>query len=355
MSFLPYYRRTIQTIYVDKSVRDSPALERAMAVVPELPVVEIDGPDEVPEDRSNGGSLYLHGQKGEAVTRCPGTKGHLCCNYLTVELYAGCTLGCSYCIMRSYLNFAPISITLQTSPAIDSIRKIAADNPDIVIRVGTGEVGDSLLFDPLFGLSEEIIRGVSDLPNVYFEMKTKTDYVDHLLGNYKKGHAVIGFSLGPEISAETEEGWAAPIEARLSAAGRAIDADYLVAFHFDPMFYSDPWRELYFPIVDRIGKYPSEKVAWVSLGTFRYPPQLRDRIADRRYVFDEFVLSKDGKYRYIQRLRSGMYREMREAIRHALDVPVYLCMESSAVWKRAFGGMPSELPDVSPLFRRPIL
>ncbi len=338
---------------MESAAAASAAAERVRECLPNVRIETVDGPADIPEPFRNGRTIYLHTPRGEQVTRCPGSRGHICCNYLTAELYAGCAIGCSYCIMRSYLNFSPISVVVDAGGIVEEIRSIARTNPDVMIRVGTGEVGDSLLYDPLFELSREIIEGTAREKNVFFEMKTKTGFVDHLLSVPEKGNAIIGFSVGPESVIEREEGSGASLDERLDAADRAVESGYRVSFHFDPIFYSLEWEKSYLPVVKRLSHIPDERVAWISLGTFRYTPALKNRIGTRPYLFDELVPCRDGKYRYIQTVRSRIYKKMKERIASVLDVPVYLCMESPAVWKRVFGGLPDSCTSTRTLFRRP--
>lgn len=341
--------------YVEQPVVHSLAADRAREfLVGRVPLTVIPNREAIPEEDRNQHTLFVARSPAGMFKRCPGTRGHLCCNYLTIDLYAGCTLGCSYCIMKSYLSFSPITVYADLAPAIEGLREVALRNPEKEIRVGTGEVGDSLLYDPIFRLSEELIRGVADLPNIRLELKTKSDYVDHLLHLEQKGRSVIAFSLNPQEIIDREEGWAASLEARLDAACRAAEAGFAVAFHFDPIIRVGAWRELYEKVVRKLAPFRSREVAWISLGTVRFTRALREKIEDRPYLYDEFFPSRDGKLRYLQKERVEVYRTMGRWIEEHLGAPVYLCMESPTVWRRAFGGEPTELSrEVRELFRWP--
>ena len=350
MDYSSFYRSIIDVIYVEEAISSYPVVRNVREKTPEIPIIAVTDASEIPEDKRNGKSVYLHRQIGAPITRCPGSKGQLCCNYLTVELYSGCPIGCTYCIMRSYLNFSPVSIPVETEPIVTELGRIAEGNPGRMIRAGTGETGDSLLYDPLFGLSRPIIEGVAGYENVFFELKTKTSFVEHLLSSEPKGNSIIGFSVAPQSIIDREEGSAASLADRLRAARKAVNAGFGVSFHFDPIFAVDNWEQLYFPVADALAEFHDENVAWISVGTFRYPPELKDKIAERPYLYDEFVPSGDGKFRYQQRIRRKIYSAMQKRIRSAVNAPVYLCMESSAAWKRGFGALPSEIADVRPLF-----
>ena len=230
-------------VYVTAAARGFDATARARKRI-DLPFQEIESRDQVPEEHRNRGTIVVDVTRGNPFAYCPGSKGHLGCNYLTADLYIGCTLGCTYCIMQSYLNYSPLVVQVATGHTIAAIRAAAANTSAPMVRVGSGEVGDSLLLDPAFELSREIIEGVADLPSVWFESKTKSNYVEHLLDIEPKGNAVIGFSLNPPSIAEAEEGISASIEDRLVAAERCGEAGYHLAFHFDPMIRVAGWRDL---------------------------------------------------------------------------------------------------------------
>jgi spore photoproduct lyase len=255
--------------------------------------------------------------------------------------------------MKSYLNFAPLTVYADPAPALSALVELATANPDRPIRVGTGEVGDSLLLDPLFDLSRRFITALAAYPNVRFELKTKTSFVDHVLRIPEKGGAVVGFSVNPDALIRAEEGPTARLDERFAAAMRCVEHGFHVSFHFDPVFLVPGWEAMYRGVVERIGRFPRGSVSWISLGTFRYPPALRERIGERPYLFDEYVPCRDRKYRYVQRRRVVAYRTLVDALRRQTNAPVYLCMESAAVWRAVFGKTAGEIPALRGIFQRP--
>lgn len=375
-----FYSKSIERVYIQRAVEEMPAVQRGIPRLRDLGITELyyaGGREEIPREHLTQSTLYLSDVRGEALGHCPASKGQLCCNYHTLDLYMGCSLGCSYCVMQSYLNFSPITIQVNTAPMVESIRRLAEANPGRLLRVGTGEVGDSLLFDPIFELSAELMAGVADLDNVILEFKSKTDCVDQLIGEDGRGlpgadRTVIGFSLNTPALVASEDGYAVNLERRFAAAWKALEAGMSVAFHFDPMIRDpDPgsdgnWQLEYIRLCDTILQLRRRAmdelpvagalwpVAWVSMGTVRFTPALREKISDRPYLYDEFSRGRDGKFRYLQPLRAGMYRSIRDALSTALKgerpVRLYMCMEGEAMWRHVFGETPAHISELDPVF-----
>ena len=350
MSSSPSCAEGFRHLYAEEGLRRSRRLQAALERLPPLEVHWVADKQRIPREHLNRNTLWVCRPRGRTVTRCPGSRGQLCCNYLTVDLYLGCPLGCAYCAMRSYLNFAPITVYMDPEASIDRLIEVAQRNPERRIRVGTGELGDSLLLDPVFRLSEAFVRALAGYPNVWFEMKTKTHFVEHLLGIPDKGNAVVGFSLNPQEFIAAWEGTASSLDQRLAAAQAAAAAGYRLSFHFDPLLLVPGWREAYGALVHRLHHFDPEGIAWISLGTMRYTPELKEALGEHELLLEEFVPCPDGKHRYLQTVRSALYRHVLQELEPLAGVPVYLCMESPAVWKNVFGALPGKQASIRAIF-----
>ncbi|MCX7661393.1 MAG: DNA photolyase, partial [Candidatus Omnitrophica bacterium] len=101
------------------------------------------------------------------------------------------------------------------------------------------------------------------------------------------------------------------------------------------------WEKDYRELVERIFKNIRKNIIWISLGTFRFKPQLKKIIENRfpqnELLDAELVLDFDRKLRYPKPIRIKIYKKMLEFIReYNKDIFVYLCMEESAIWKEVF-------------------
>lgn len=310
-----------------------------------------------PEDKSN--VLFLGGMHGNILKKCPGSLGHICCNYYVINLYIGCPLNCTYCILQGYLNQPLTIINIDLENIFHGLKNIFFEN-DQFYRIGTGELGDSLAYDPVTDFSTEFINFFSDYPRNIFEFKTKTNFIDNILEIDSPGNIVIGFSVNPEIINKNEEGYSSSLSERLEAAGKLVQKGYKVSFHFDPIINIINFEKEYNDVIKKVFEYVSPSdIAWVSLGTFRYPSDLKKMIEynypSTDILNDEFVLCNDKKFRYLKSIRLDLYKNIISML-HDYDknLLIYLCMESPEVWKNTLGNLPGKEEKLKLIFQEAI-
>ena len=289
--------------------------------------------------------LRVRRQRGAVLKACTGrTDRLLCCNLHVITQTVGCPLDCSYCILQDYHNSASITIHADPDEILDHLEvELADQRPGRLLRVCTGQVADSLALEPLVGFAAEAVSRFASLPNAVLELKTKTDRVEPLLGLPHGGRTIVSWSLAPADVVDQEEHRCAPLEARLEAASRVVDAGYLVAFHLDPMISGEGERRRYASVIRRaLEAVPADRVAYVSMGTVRFLPAMRrtliSRFPDSRAPLGELLPDVDGKLRLLAPRRVALYRAVARQIRDlAPEVFVYLCMEPPRIWRRALG------------------
>jgi len=340
-------------VLIEAAAVDTPLARRVCAIFPAHRVKVLDGPASA---TGGAGSLTVAVEKGAFLRRCPGTPGMICCNLFVLNLGVGCPYGCSFCFLHNYQNQPGIRVYANFLDAMAEVEEAAEDFEGDELRVTTGEFADSLALEELTGMASELIPPFGRQKKALLELKTKSDQVDSLLGLEHGGQVVVSWSLSPAVVAQREECGAPPLEARLAAAQKAAAAGYLLAFHFDPVFLIADWQQHYVNLVDKIfDRLPGARVRWFSLGGFRYTQSLKNvmeqRDSETPVFLHEFVPCDDGKFRYFAPLRAEMYRILREAIeRRAPRTPVYACMESAQIWKKAFGSLPAGIEKLGPIF-----
>jgi spore photoproduct lyase len=291
-------------------------------------------------------TVFVVPGRGRLLKNCPGTSSYLCCGYRVLNLVTGCPLDCTYCILQLYLNQSSIVVNADWEDALREIHELTSKLPGRTLRIGTGELADSLALEPLTDMARELVPLVLAYPEVVLELKTKTVSVDGLLDLDPRGRVVVSWSLNASSVVAGEERGAPPVEERLRAAVRCRSAGYRIGLHFDPIVRFPGWEEGYSRTVEAIYDYlkPGD-IAWVSLGTLRYPAALdgiiRKRFPESPLPLGELLPGLDGKLRYFRPLRVEMYRRVYGEIRRRdATTTVYLCMESPEVWKESLGWSP---------------
>jgi spore photoproduct lyase len=294
--------------------------------------------------------------KGRMLKPCPGTPQAMCCNYHILNPVLGCPFDCTYCALQIYFNNPLITVYTNLADLFAELDARLKRTSAWLFRIGTGELTDSLALDRLTGINALLIPYFADKEHVLFELKTKSDQVESLLPLKHGGHTVMAWSLNPPSVIQAEENGTASLEDRLTAARQCQEAGYRLAFHFDPIICYSGWEREYQEVVERLFRsVDHRRIAWISLGTFRFPAHLRSIIRERhpgsRLVDEEFVPGQDGKMRYLKPLRVEIYRHMLQAMRScSRDVFVYLCMEGGDVWRKVFGSAPESRADLARMF-----
>jgi len=322
----------------------------ALESAKELCFAPQNSPEEVTRAKK---ALFLTVKKNNFIEKCPGTDGHLCCNYFVAKNILGCPADCSYCYLQAYLNTRAITVFVNTADFLRDFEDAASGQ---TLRIGTGEFSDSLLMDSVLDVNKNLIE-ICSRTNSLLELKTKSADVAGLLKLEHRERTVMAWSLNPSALAETEETGAASPLKRISAAAAAAENGYPVAFHFDPLIYFENWEKAYEELIERLfSKISPEHIAWISLGALRYDPAIKaviySRFPDSKILCGEFIRGNDGKQRYLKYIRMEMFSKIRAMLeKHGKNMSIYLCMESPEMWKQSFGKLPSDIPRLDSIFK----
>ena len=301
--------------------------------------------------------LFLTRSKGDVVKDCPGTsKDYLCCQYRVINQTQNCPLNCTYCILRFYLNFPATLIFTNVEDILPEAATKIQRYPKRLFRIGTGELGDSLALSGSRYFAERAVKFFANMPNVLFELKSKTTYINSIMPLNHGGKTILSWSLNPQEIIRKEESAAANLSERLSAAKRAQDAGFLIGFHLDPIINLPDGNRLYSELCEAIyDAVDPAGIAWISLGSLRFPPSMKDAMIERypksALPYGEMIRGIDGKLRYVRPLRVSMYRPIYQSLISIPNPPfIYFCMESSIVWMETTGFTPENNSHLDYLF-----
>jgi spore photoproduct lyase len=346
---IPAYLDQIQAIWVDEAVKSSTLTKRVLSRLNDLPVHFISEHDSLPHPIENATVLYLKDYKGKFVRFCPGTSNYRCCGYRILHIGENCPFSCSYCILQAYFQDRVLKVWANQEDLLQELGTMLDAHPQTKYRIGTGEFTDSLALEPLTSYSRDIIEFLSGYFNVCLELKSKGNDLSWVDAVQDPRKVLPAWSLNsPEVHAFEEKG-SASLEQRLQAARECVEKGFRVCLHFDPILYYPGWEEGYAQIIDMIFDYLSaESIAYLSLGSFRCMPQLKEFIERHypqcTYIYAEFISGLDAKMRLLRPLRVKQFRFLVNRLQKwGLKEQLYLCMESDEVWQEVFGYTPKDL------------
>lgn len=289
-------------------------------------------------------TLYITRNKGAIIRECPGTSFYTCCDYTILHTASFCNMDCSYCILQAYFHPPVLQYFCGIKLVGDAVQELFSQ--DKIFRVGTGEFTDSLIWEPVSLMPKNLVEIFSKQTNSVLELKTKTVNINSLLDLDHNGKTILAWSLNtPHVISAQEKGTAS-LKARLAAAKKAYKKGYRLAFHFDPLVIYPGCESDYKKVVDLIFEHvPWQCIAWISIGTFRFMPSLKQIIAQRfensDICYGEFIMGLDNKMRYFKPLRIKLYKVLADQIKkHASELLVYFCMEDEEVWIETLGFFP---------------
>ncbi len=358
----PNYSRSLfrpTTVVVAEEAAGYPLTESILDRLPDAEVITIKRPSsedlaDLSRRFSPRTTLLLARHRGRFLKACPGTaESYRCCLYQILHLALGCNIGCSYCVLQGYLNNPFITQFVNLDDAFAELDR-ELERPGIFYRIGTGEFTDSLFMDPLTELAPRLIDYFGRCKSAVLELKTKSVAISGLLDYPGEiGETIVSWSLNaPRICAK-EEGHAATIEERLTAAALCRRRGYRIGLHFDPLLDFPGWQDEYRQTVASIFTHlKGDDIIWISIGAFRFMPQVKEILKSNHpqtnITAGEFIRGIDGKQRYFSAIRRRLYRFLvAEIKRYAPDVFIYFCMEDQYLWQDTFGFAPADNQELS--------
>jgi spore photoproduct lyase len=344
----------ISKLFIDKQVIDHPTA-RSIRLRLNVPAEIVESAGQVYEALSAAADpvrrgkeiLYLTRNRGAFLKKCPGTSHYRCCDYQILHIGTFCHMDCTYCVLQTYFHPPVLQYFVNHEDLMAELNRVLSQKR--ILRIGTGEFTDSLIWEPWTDVSGSLIRRFADQDRAVLELKTKTTAIEQLQNLPHNHKTIAAWSLNTNRIIRQEEHATAGLSARFKAAARCEAWGYPLAFHFDPLVIYKGCEEDYQRVIEGLFSHvAADNIVWISLGTLRFPPSLKSviqkRFPDSKIIYEEFISGPDGKMRYFKPLRIHIYRQIIAYIRkHAPDTVVYLCMEDEEVWKKTLGIIPDDV------------
>jgi spore photoproduct lyase len=348
----------ITDLFIDEQVRDSPIVAdfeyrlgisgRIISDSSQVFQIVSEADDPIQKGKE---VLYLTKNKGAFIRECPGTRSYICCGYKILHIGTFCSMDCSYCILQAYFHPPVLQFFVNQEDMVRELEQVFS-RPGIC-RIGTGEFTDSMIWEYGTALSALLVPLFGSQTRAVLELKTKTTNIQRLKHLSHNRKTICAWSLNTERIIHEQERHTASLNARLQAAESCQSWGYPLAFHFDPIVLYDGCEAEYRRVIQKLfARISAENIVWISIGTFRFIPELKtivqNRFSDSTLVYGEFITGLDGKMRYFKPLRLDFYQKLASWIRElAPNVLVYFCMESAEIWEKTMGYTPEAFGGLS--------
>ena len=245
--------------------------------------------------------------------------------HFSLDLAEGCGFDCVYCYLQSYLNSGALVLFVNRDGLEAELQSLGSNQ----VWISSGILTDSLLAEehhPMIAwLSHRLPQQAT------LELRTKSANVEILNDpDISREQLVVAWSLSPENVVTNYEYGTSTLRQRLNSARRALELGYRIAFHLDPVFHFEGWQEAYAKLFSDLQEFRSEKIAFLSIGLFRYMPDLgsiiRKRFPYHQILTEEFFPAQDGKYHYLRSIRKEMYAQFQTWLK-PWNVPILWSME----------------------------
>ncbi len=352
---LSHYLNSIQRIFVDEEVKDSLLTRTVKKRLSHLPFYYLRAEESIPANYLQANTLYLKAYKGAFLRFCPGTRYYNCCGYRIIHIGENCPLNCSYCILKAYFQDPVLKVWANQDELWKELDREFSSKSKTKFRAGTGEFTDSLALECITGYSRDLVSFLGKYTNVCLELKSKIVDLSWMEGVKHPERVLPAWSLNAPGVVAQEEKNVASLEERLEAAQECIHKGFRVCLHFDPVIWYSNWEKDYAQLIEMLFDYikKPEQIAYISLGSFRCMPELKEFIArnwpQARYIYEEFITGLDGKLRLLRPLRVKQFKYIVNKMRHynIKREQLYFCMESDEVWESVFGYTPKDLGGLS--------
>lgn len=339
-------------IYIENAVLEHPRTASILARFPRASVVHIERYGEVfnkaQQDfrvQKQRPALILARKHDNFVLPAPqgygiGAKK----NYYFSHLL-NCPYDCRYCFLQGMYRSAHHLLFVNYEDFQQEIEALAAqhlrDQQDACFF--TGYDCDSLALEPISAFAESFLPFFARLPQVQFELRTKSTHTAALLKHPPLQNVVVALSLTPDAIAQAHEHRTPPLRKRIAAASKLAELGWPIGFRFDPIIYDPDLPSQYQELLETLtASIPNNRIHSISLGPLRFPKSVHRKIS-RLYPREALLAGPLAEHpgpgtknmvSYPRGLERDMHRWVLDLIKQKLpDRPIFSCTPDS--WEQS--------------------
>ena len=276
-----------------------------------------------------------------ALGYCPVSSPNTrCCNLYTLDAFASCSFGCSYCAIASFGDSKNIVYDQDFALKLKQLKL----SPNKRYHIGTGQASDSLIYGNKFNVLDTLYDFAKNNKNIVLELKSKSNNISYLTNpkNTPPKNLLATWSLNPQIIIDNEESFTASLSQRIKSAREVANRGIKVGFHFHPIVYYDNYMQDYKDIFQTIMQtFSPDEVVTISFGTLTYTKPVLKHIRAQQMSSKILQMPFDSinkKFSYPLDIKKQIFAFAYNEFKPWHNkVYFYLCMEDLSLWDECFG------------------
>ena len=302
-------------VYVEERADEYPLTQKILAKLNGADVIKIRHYKDVFDRKRQNAPLQKEHQaliiavrdgsrifKGAPVCQSMGQK-----NFYYASSMMNCPFDCEYCYLKGMYPSSNMVVFVNLEDYRKDVEEKLKEGP---VYVCASYDTDLLALNGLTGHADfwkDMARTHDDL---LVELRTKAavDVTDNI------SNVIYAFTLSPVEVVERYERHTASVDARISAASRAVENGAKVRLCFDPVIRIPEWKDAYKKLIDDAASgIGFDRLTDVSVGTFRisadYLTRMRKAYPDSEIAWYPYFI-KDGVAQY----EPGLDKDMQEYV-----------------------------------------
>ncbi len=307
----------IDTLYIERGIREHPRTRDIVARFPSAHVVDCDHYGEVFNRAGQSfrlqkqrPALVLAAKTGRRVLAAPagyavgGSRNYYFSHMLN------CLYDCRYCFLQGAYRSAHYLLFVNYEDFRDDIAALAAADAAGRPWFFSGYDCDSLALEPVTRFAETFLPWFETMPSARLELRTKSTQVRGLLARAPLPNVVVAFSFTTAPAAERLEHRVPDADRRIEAMVRLQEAGWTLALRFDPLVWHRDQAAHFEALCARIfARVDGGRLHSTCLGAFRMPRDYFKRLR-RLYplepAFAGGLVDQQGMVAYDPKIESGM-------------------------------------------------
>ena len=272
----------IETIYVEKIIKEHPRTKLILSKLKKAKTIEIDRYGEIFNKRNqnfriqknNPNLILAFKNEGYVLPTPEGFGVGSSKNYYFSHMF-NCIYDCRYCFLQGMYSSANYVIFVNFEDFDKEIEAVIQDNKDKKITFFSGYDCDSLALENLTGFAKHITNIFAKYPDVDIEFRTKSVQTEPFTSIEPLNNVIVAYSLMPNLMSKVLDNKTPSILKRINTMSHLAAKGWKICLRFDPLIHGKNWEKLYKELLENIyNTIPSHSIHSVSFGPLRFPKEM---------------------------------------------------------------------------------